>query len=148
MAFPVVMPSGYNAPSLFDAYLAVTSSGTSYTALQRLQNNMLSVGYDLNHAVPIINTINTNLTVTGNNLNTVYTYIQTAETYNKAKFQNISTKLSKPVHPVTFANISTKLTALDAKVANMQPEVITQSLSFLLGAFVALAFVLAAKMRF
>lgn len=55
------------------------------------------------------------------------------------KFKNISTSV---------ASVSTRLDALDLKVSNMAPEVITQSISFLLGAFVALAFVLAAKVRF
>lgn len=49
---------------------------------------------------------------------------------------------------VSFTNISTKLAVLDTRIAKMEPQVITQSISFLLGAFVALAFVLASKVRY
>lgn len=44
--------------------------------------------------------------------------------------------------------IDSKITALDEKVANMQPQVITESISFLLGAFIAIAFVISSKMRY
>ncbi|WP_173200620.1 hypothetical protein [Geobacter sp. SVR] len=47
----------------------------------------------------------------------------------------------------SFSNISTKLSKLDQKVDNLQPQVITQSISFLLGAFVAIAFVVSASRR-
>lgn len=44
--------------------------------------------------------------------------------------------------------IDSRLIELDQKVANMQPQVITESISFLLGAFIAISFVLSSKMRF
>lgn len=44
--------------------------------------------------------------------------------------------------------LDSKITALDEKVANMQPQVITESISFLLGAFIAIAFVISSKMRY
>ena len=44
-----------------------------------------------------------------------------------------------------FSNISSQISRLDSKVAQMDPTVITQSISFLIGAFVSIAFVLASK---
>lgn len=45
-------------------------------------------------------------------------------------------------------SISNKISSLNTKVANMDPITITQSISFLLGSFTALAFVMASNQRF
>ena len=53
--------------------------------------------------------------------------------------------LSKDVSYLAYnqMRLSYQINVLDAKVAKMEPLVITQSISFLIGAFVAIAFILA-----
>ncbi len=139
MAYPVSAPAGYTAPASFTAYAAATTTTSSQiAAFNSLQTNVLGIGYDLTQLVPSITTLNNN--VLG---------VNTSVTNQIPKFNNISTKLQKLyAKPTTFSNLSTQVHHLDVKVANMQPLVITQSISFLLGAFVALAFVMACKARY
>jgi hypothetical protein len=81
------------------------------------------------------------------NQNQIY---NTLQGFN-ASFANLSSQVQRKTqgtNPRTFSNISTKLASIDSRVANMQPQVITQSISFLVGAFIAIAFIIASKMRF
>ena len=121
MAYPISLPSGYIDPTNFIPKVVVTGlASTSQGALNSIQDNVLGVGFDLYRIKTDVETVNTNV-------------IKTYDLLNKQQ--------------IAFTSFSTSVAKFDYKVGNMEPLVITQSISFLLGAFVALAFVLATKMR-
>jgi len=129
MAYPVGQPAGYVAPALFTVKTVVTgTAATQQAAINALQDNVLGIGYDLTQMVPALTVINSNVVSTYNNVLTVQSMI----TAQNIKFSNLSTQIGK---------ISKGPTVLDSSL-------ISQSFSFMLGAFVALAFVLASRMRY
>ena len=67
--------------------------------------------------------------------------------YQKAMLDYIASSVENVALISTVSALDAKVTALDAKVAQMDPSVITQSISFLIGAFIAMAFVISSKFR-
>lgn len=62
-------------------------------------------------------------------------------------FAPLSSKMDL-INSAVLNGLLTKVIELNNKVAKMEPTVITQSISFLVGAFTAMAFVLASSMRY
>lgn len=67
--------------------------------------------------------------------------------YQKAMLDYIASRVENVALLSTVSALDTKVTALDTKVAQMDPAVITQSISFLIGAFISMAFVISSKFR-
>lgn len=114
--------------STFDQYLIIPYPGyeNSYPPY--------SAGITSTH------TLITQLTGDKNSLSKDVSYLA----YNQLRLSyNINTIAD--AQKIKFTQISSSVAALDAKVAKMDPLVITQSISFLIGAFVAIAFIFAVR---
>lgn len=73
-------------------------------------------------------------------------FVQADRWYLYNNFQNLVN--NQKIAQSEYVALSLQVSTLDAKVSNMQPAVITESISFLIGAFTAIAFVVASRMRF
>lgn len=137
MAYPVGEPVGYVAPALFTVKTVVTGlASTTQAALNSLQDNVLGIGYDLTQLVPVTNALTTNLSTVNTNILTTNNNVLIVDSHVLAqniKFSNLSTQISK-----------IGVIPQGVKLDNL---VMTQSVSFFIGAMIAIAFVMAARVR-
>lgn len=98
----------------------------------------------------LINTVKPNTSssmyTTLDNIELIGIHLNQEFIYQAVMLDFISSQVAS--NAVAITSLDAKITVLDAKVANMQPQVITESISFLLGAFIAIAFVISSKLRY
>lgn len=129
MSYPTFPPSGYAAPALLpDAVVITTSEPSQVLFFNQLQTNIFGI------------TSNTALTAVA--VSNVASQLTTSQT----SIDSLKTSFS--TYSATVSSITKQNDLIISRLDNMQPEVITQSMSFMLGAFVAIAFVLSSKIRY
>ncbi|MBT1071622.1 hypothetical protein [Pelotalea chapellei] len=98
-ASPVPLYGGYVPATAFDPVQLSTTASTSYIALNRTQNSLLSLANNLSYAQFYLETINTNIS-------SIY-----LDTYN--------TRRTVDAIPPRFNNISSKLSTIERKLNNI-----------------------------